>query len=75
VAGSSSGIYYMPQSADGRDFFVKWLEWENKDVGHDQDGLNTMVRYATHAHYKGFHSYIHTYYNLIDTHIYEPRLL
>ncbi|KAG2425120.1 hypothetical protein HYH02_015064 [Chlamydomonas schloesseri] len=40
----NTGIYFMRQWAGGLAFFDVWLSFQPKNVGHDQDGFNTLAR-------------------------------
>uniref|UniRef100_A0A7S3QMF9 Nucleotide-diphospho-sugar transferase domain-containing protein n=1 Tax=Dunaliella tertiolecta TaxID=3047 RepID=A0A7S3QMF9_DUNTE len=40
----NTGIYFVKQHAGGQEFFQKWLSFDRRGVGHDQDGLNNVVR-------------------------------
>ncbi|KAG2422476.1 hypothetical protein HXX76_016000 [Chlamydomonas incerta] len=40
----NTGIYFMRQWAGGLAFFNVWLSFQPKNVGHDQDGFNTLAR-------------------------------
>ncbi|GLC56233.1 hypothetical protein PLESTB_001082500 [Pleodorina starrii] len=40
----NTGVYFLRQWPGGREFFALWLTWQDKRVGHDQDGLNFLTR-------------------------------
>ncbi|KAG2499383.1 hypothetical protein HYH03_002958 [Edaphochlamys debaryana] len=40
----NTGIYFFRQWPGGLDFYNAWLGWEPRNVGHDQDGFNYLVR-------------------------------
>ncbi len=44
MAHLHAGVYFIKQYPEGNAFFDVWLSWEHTNIGHDQDGLNTVVR-------------------------------
>ncbi|KXZ42497.1 hypothetical protein GPECTOR_141g695 [Gonium pectorale] len=40
----NTGVYFMRQWPGGLAFFAEWLRWQDKKIGHDQDGFNYLVR-------------------------------
>ncbi|KAF5839487.1 nucleotide-diphospho-sugar transferase-domain-containing protein [Dunaliella salina] len=40
----NTGIYFIKQHTGGQEFFQKWLSFDRRGAGHDQDGLNNAVR-------------------------------
>ncbi|KAL6755674.1 nucleotide-diphospho-sugar transferase-domain-containing protein [Haematococcus lacustris] len=40
----NTGIYWVKQWSHGLDFFASWLDFFPQKIGHDQDGLNNVVR-------------------------------
>eukprot|EP00198_Chlamydomonas_reinhardtii_P008349 XP_001697686.1 predicted protein [Chlamydomonas reinhardtii] len=40
----NTGIYFLRQWSGGAAFLDEWLSWQERDVGHDQDGFNTLAR-------------------------------
>lgn len=38
------GIYFIKQWPGGEAFLAHWLSWQEKNVGHDQDGFNVVAR-------------------------------
>ncbi|GLI60715.1 hypothetical protein VaNZ11_002808 [Volvox africanus] len=40
----NTGVYFMRQWPGGLEFFDLWLAWQDKRVGHDQDGFNYLAR-------------------------------
>jgi len=44
----NTGVYFVRQWDKGVQFFEKWLSLQDKNIGHDQDGLNTLVRGVNH---------------------------
>eukprot|EP00798_Chlamydomonas_sp_ICE-L_P001026 gene1026-12705_t len=40
----NTGIYFVKQYPEGNAFFKTWRQIQALDLGHDQDGLNTLVR-------------------------------
>jgi len=44
----NTGVYFVKQHANGQAFFKEWLRWHPKEVGHDQDGLQSVVRGYVH---------------------------
>ncbi|KAG2425121.1 hypothetical protein HYH02_015065 [Chlamydomonas schloesseri] len=46
----NTGIYFIKQYRDGLDMFKSWLDWQDKNIGHDQDGFNTMARGSGFRH-------------------------
>ncbi|PNH08211.1 hypothetical protein TSOC_005297, partial [Tetrabaena socialis] len=45
----NTGVYFMKQWAGGLAFLDVWLGWQDKNVGHDQDGFNFVAR-GMHFH-------------------------
>ncbi|EFJ45138.1 hypothetical protein VOLCADRAFT_106094 [Volvox carteri f. nagariensis] len=43
-ANINTGIYFMRQWPGGLEFFNIWLSWQDKRIGHDQDGFNFVSR-------------------------------
>ncbi len=39
-----AGIYWIKQWPQGNDFIAHWQTWQAKEIGHDQDGFNFVVR-------------------------------
>ena len=50
LALACTGIYFIKQYAGGLDMFKAWLDWQDKNIGHDQDGFNTMARGSGFRH-------------------------
>ncbi|KXZ42496.1 hypothetical protein GPECTOR_141g694 [Gonium pectorale] len=40
----NTGVYFMRQWPGGLAFFAEWLRWQDKKIGHDQDGFNFVTR-------------------------------
>lgn len=38
-----TGVYFLKQWPGGKAFMEEWLRWYLRQIGHDQDGLNTVV--------------------------------